>query len=617
MQGAWNIIQVIILFSILVIGHEYGHFIAAKLTGMRVDEFAVGFGKRLWGKQVGETLYSINLIPLGGYNRIYGMDIEDEDNGNGNSDVPKPQDYSAAPADDPRAFINKPLLSRFLVVIAGPIANLLIAVLVIFLMGVTIGFPAAEIGGVIPGGPADQAGIAKNDIITHLDGVRLTSTFDLKREIALSAHGSNQAVYLKGIRNNNTFDTSVIPQPIRMVDTYFCRLGFVYFPDGTVRYIIPGSPAERSGLHPGDIIVDVDGLLFPSSKLDIDSGSGIVDLQIYRDYGTTSLEMPYFENELNHEYYSRYGFFLDDQMTVTNVVPDGIADDSGLAPGDIIVDSSRSTWEYVSSMTPLADIQPLHVTYDRSGVLRNIILQPDRGLSRIQVYMDDASYSTLIKLPVNHPLYAAGLRSGDTIVSVNGEDTGNGIVAFVNLSKNMGNDVTIVAMAGTTQKVVDISIPSYANPEAARQFLTGLHFKTRYFRPNPAESFYAGSIKSWGIMVLIVDTITKLVSGQASVNELAGPVGIATITFQAASNGLVEIIDIMVLLSINLAIFNLLPFPALDGGRIVFMALEGIFRRPVVTVKIENLIHIGGFALLILFALFITYHDIVRILFGS
>ena len=107
-----------------------------------------------------------------------------------------------------------------------------------------------------------------------------------------------------------------------------------------------------------------------------------------------------------------------------------------------------------------------------------------------------------------------------------------------------------------------------------------------------------------------------LITGEASIDELAGPVGIATITYEAASNGLVDLINIMVLLSVNLAIFNLLPFPALDGGRILFMIPELILRRQVVTVRVENIIHIAGFLLLILFALFITYNDVARLIFG-
>jgi regulator of sigma E protease len=125
----------------------------------------------------------------------------------------------------------------------------------------------------------------------------------------------------------------------------------------------------------------------------------------------------------------------------------------------------------------------------------------------------------------------------------------------------------------------------------------------------------AGVSKAREVTRFIFMVIGMLATGQASVRDLAGPVGIASITYQAASSGLVDLINIMVLLSINLAIFNLLPFPALDGGRILFMIPEAILRRPVFTVRVENIIHIAGFVLLILLAIFITYQDIARLIF--
>ena len=124
----------------------------------------------------------------------------------------------------------------------------------------------------------------------------------------------------------------------------------------------------------------------------------------------------------------------------------------------------------------------------------------------------------------------------------------------------------------------------------------------------------AGVEKCRDIVALILMTLQHLLTGKASVSELSGPVGIAQATYQAASSGLVDLINILVLLSINLGIFNLLPFPALDGGRILFMIAEGILRRPVVNVRAENIIHLAGFLLLILLALFVTYHDIARLI---
>ncbi|HYE79338.1 MAG TPA: site-2 protease family protein, partial [bacterium] len=97
---------------------------------------------------------------------------------------------------------------------------------------------------------------------------------------------------------------------------------------------------------------------------------------------------------------------------------------------------------------------------------------------------------------------------------------------------------------------------------------------------------------------------------------LAGPIGIFTTSFKAAKSGAFDLMILVVLLTINLGIFNLLPFPALDGGRLIFLGLEAIFRKPVVDIRVENMIHVGGFLLLIGLMLYISYFDVARVRMG-
>lgn len=622
LSGALKLIEVVLLFSILVIGHEYGHFLVARACGMRVDEFAIGFGRRLFSWKRGETLYAVNLIPIGGYNKIYGMDIEDEEEeesakkGEPEKKEPKaaPPDYSIAPRDDPRAFVNRPLYQRFLVAMAGSTANFIIAILVVFLMGISIGFPAAELGGVIPGGPADVAGLMRGDIITRLDGVRLSSTADLHNAIRFS---NGSPVHIAGMRGNEQFNATVIPQSIRLVDTHFCRLGFVYLNDGTVLYIRPDSPAERADLLPGDIILFVDGIRFPSHALEVEGGNGVMNLRVYRGYHRISVDIEYFDNEIIHDNYSNFGFFYDDNRVVTDTIEGGIADEGGLAPGDVIVEASTETWQSSGLPEPPGAVKGTTFEYRRNGDIYHARLNPDPGYSRIQVYMDDASKPVLVGLPFTHRLAQSGMQSGDEILSVEGVATPNGISAFLEFEKHIGENITVVAMSAGEERVFTVPVPSEQSREELQSFFAGLRFQTRYFAADPLSSIAAGTDKSIEIMRLIFLTIGMLISGEATINDLAGPVGIAAITYQAASSGLVDLINIMVLLSVNLAIFNLLPFPALDGGRILFMGFEAVLRRPVVNVKVENLIHIAGFLLLLLLALVVAYNDIARLIFSN
>ena len=110
-----TILATIFVFGLLVFVHELGHFLTAKATGMRVDEFAIGFGPEIYQVREGETLYSLRLIPLGGYNKIAGMDPDE-------------------PNLDSRAFIYQSLPARLLVIAAGSLMNFLLPILLFFIV---------------------------------------------------------------------------------------------------------------------------------------------------------------------------------------------------------------------------------------------------------------------------------------------------------------------------------------------------------------------------------------------------------------------------------------------------------------------------------------------------
>ncbi len=155
-----SIIAAIFVFGLLVLVHEFGHFITAKLTGMRVDEFAIGFGPKLFSMKYGETRYSLRAIPLGGFNDIAGMD---------------PSDNSAGE----RGFCEKPVISRMIVILAGVTMNFLMPIVLFFGIYATVGVskPAVEpiIGGVISGMPAEKAGLKIGDKILSVDGEPITT----------------------------------------------------------------------------------------------------------------------------------------------------------------------------------------------------------------------------------------------------------------------------------------------------------------------------------------------------------------------------------------------------------------------------------------------------------
>ncbi|MCR4326210.1 MAG: M50 family metallopeptidase [Candidatus Roizmanbacteria bacterium] len=136
---------------ILVVIHEFGHFFVAKKSGMRVDEFGFGLPPRAWGKKIGETLYSINWLPLGGFVKIFGEDAGETGTG---------------------SFSSKPWYLRGAVIIAGPIMNFVLAVVilsVLFTKGIWIPTTDVRIAEIVPGSPAQSAGFKASDIIRSIE----------------------------------------------------------------------------------------------------------------------------------------------------------------------------------------------------------------------------------------------------------------------------------------------------------------------------------------------------------------------------------------------------------------------------------------------------------------
>lgn len=157
--NVWPYLVAILLFLLLIIIHEFGHFTAAKLLGVKVNEFAVGFGPKLFSKKGKETLYSVNLIPLGGY---CAMEGEDEDSG------------------DDRAFCKKKPWRRFLIVVMGATFNLLLGLIIVaIILAPQKRFNSTVVAEFAENAVSEQSGLCVNDKIIAVDGRKIFSTYDL------------------------------------------------------------------------------------------------------------------------------------------------------------------------------------------------------------------------------------------------------------------------------------------------------------------------------------------------------------------------------------------------------------------------------------------------------
>jgi len=154
-----TVIATIFVFGLLILFHELGHFITAKSVGMRVDEFAIGFGPKLISKKIGETIYSIRIIPLGGFNKIAGMDPDEQ--------------------QDERSFSAKPIWARMVVIVAGSVMNFVLPVLLLFIVFLSAGVDSPSnqpiIGKSFSDKPAAVAGLLPGDRITAVNGIPIDS----------------------------------------------------------------------------------------------------------------------------------------------------------------------------------------------------------------------------------------------------------------------------------------------------------------------------------------------------------------------------------------------------------------------------------------------------------
>jgi regulator of sigma E protease len=264
------IIYFAITIGILVFIHEFGHFAAAKLSGMRADVFAIGFGKRLFGYNKksgfsfgelpkdfdgeGHTDYRLSLLPLGGYVKIAGMVDESMDT----SFVEKePQPYE---------FRAKPLWAKVFVITAGVFMNLMLAWIIFwganFFQGKPI-TPTTTLAYVEDGSPASLAGFVTNDKILSVNGKKLSNWEDLRAEIFINTLGENINVNVlrTGVEQNLLVQRKLIPDDETQ--------GMFLIPEGVkpaIGEVVKGSPAEKSGIKAGDILLAINDESLYSSQ---------------------------------------------------------------------------------------------------------------------------------------------------------------------------------------------------------------------------------------------------------------------------------------------------------------------------------------------------------------
>lgn len=232
-----KILIAIIIFSAIILFHEFGHFLFAKLNGISVTEFSLGMGPRLWSFQKGETRYSLKLLPLGGSCAMVGEDTAEE--------------------EILGSFNAASVWSRISVVAAGPIFNFILAfVLAVIIVGF-VGYDPAEVLEVDKNSAAAEAGLQNGDIITEYDGYHVDLAKDLYVYMYLNNLNEGDTVSLRVRRDGMTETISYTPD---VSVRYLLGFNRSDASSMTVESLIDGMPLQEAGLQPGDTITAINGV---------------------------------------------------------------------------------------------------------------------------------------------------------------------------------------------------------------------------------------------------------------------------------------------------------------------------------------------------------------------
>jgi regulator of sigma E protease len=316
-----------------------------------------------------------------------------------------------------------------------------------------------------------------------------------------------------------------------------------------------------------------------------------------------------------------YPSYQDKPLQVTAVPANSTAAAVGLQSGDRIVafdGEQNPNWEQVEKV--LGRVLPntkLPIEIERAGSRKSIevaveqkdIEQPDRllGFAPVRPVMEDV-------MP-GMPAQRAGLKEGDVISAVDGQKIQWWGEFTERIRKSNGRPVALdVERKGQTlHLVVTPQQATNERGETVYQIGVQVHQDVSYRRVSFSQGVSYATAKTWETTQETIGVVGKLFSGKASLKQMYGPVGISRAAGQAAHKGSLAIISLMVLISVNLGILNLLPIPILDGGHILLLAIEGGMRRDLSLAFKERFVQVGLVFLLVVFAI-VMYNDVVRLL---
>ena len=668
-----SLILLVLGFGFVIFWHELGHFFAAKWVGIRVEQFAVGFGQAMLSfrkgmgitvgssakkydqlvaagqaEGIGETEYRLNWIPLGGYVKMLGQD-----------DL-RPN----AEQNDPRAYNKKSIGARMFVVSAGVVMNIILAAfgfMLVFVMGFRV--QPAQVGTVIPNSPAANATrldgtpapLKPGDRILMYDDKWQHDFTKITLNVALSGTG-NVPMYVRRLDGTEE-RLNINPDRMEGESSGFLMIGIG--PPFELRGLsenheledeIQKDPKkfvqpELMAVKPGETITAINGEpVKPEefwklhSALQTSNGQP-VKLTVAAADGKTREEQlrPRFASPFDGEVVNFGGLVpraMIDQINANSAAK------GQLFPGDVVLSLSfpktgdtvpnptiaqvRSWLEKAGKTGQAVDFVVLRDEKEVpvKGLIPNVKLPNQRGVKGLSVALSlDHDHPVVAEVIDKTPAQKSGIPSGSTITAVNGQPTKSwhDVKRLMSEAKP-GEPIKMTASTTTGEQQFDLDLSKDALARVA-----GLTYTSALINPipmlhervEPRKAPNAAVAMAWGVtetrdfVLQFYLTLHRMFQGSVSYKNMMGPVGIFNAGRAFAYKGNDWLIWFLAMISANLAVVNFLPIPIVDGGLFTFLVVEKIQGKPL-SAKTQSIAQVVGLAIILSVFLLVTYQDIAR-----
>lgn len=534
-SGLGWVLPFAILITLTVFVHELGHFAVARFFGVRVEVFSIGIGKKLWRRQYGDTEYAISLFPIGGYVKMYGDELG----------------ATIAEENKTQAFLHKPVLQRIGVVLAGPVMNLIFALLLFIFIAIGGEEQKAPVLGDIPdSSQAFQAGFRSGDSILSVNDrlIRTWNDIQEKFDHAIGQELSVRVAHRGGVEETLRVKIQEVPDRglLSLNKTMGSVEGITNLSSGPgIGVAKKDSWAYQVGFRTGDLISKINGL----------------EVRYWREVEEKILQTPVpFKvtviRELKPEKFEPFEF----EVTLK---PQGTKfGDVGIEKGEIflarVVDNTPAAQAGLKANDKLLEIQgqPVGNWEIIQDTVKNF--KKETGSLKLKVERDGEVLSFEVTPLMTSTTSSQGLR----------EDR-----------------YTIGILPWLFPSVPEMTTVRYGVSMAALE---------------------RGMARTWEVTAMTVVSFVKLFKAEISPKNISGIISIGQAASDTFKMGLGQFFSMMGVISINLFILNLLPIPVLDGGHMVFYTIELLKGSPLSLRKIEMAQRFGIVVLmsLMVFALF-------------